>query len=58
MTPVFICGLILLIYLVIPPPHLNILVMGLDSRGDEGYEARTDSIMVLGIGPGQVLGIA
>jgi LCP family protein required for cell wall assembly len=54
LTPVFLCGLTLLVYLVFPPPRLNILVLGVDGRKGEGYDSRTDSIMVLGINPGQL----
>jgi LCP family protein required for cell wall assembly len=51
MTPVFCCGSTLLLYLIFAPPQINILILGLDSRGSEGALARTDAIMVLGIDP-------
>ncbi len=54
MTPVFCCGWSLLIYLIFPPPPTDILILGLDSRAGEGAAARTDSIMLLGINPGQL----
>jgi len=38
-------------YLLIPPPAMNILVVGMDSRGNEGAVARTDSIMVVNVSP-------
>jgi LCP family protein required for cell wall assembly len=41
----------LLAYLVFPPPQTDILILGLDAREGEGYMARTDSIMLLGIDP-------
>lgn len=49
--PVFLCGLTLVFYLVFPPPQTDILVMGLDSREGEGWLARADSIMLVGINP-------
>lgn len=45
------CATWLLIYTLFPPPHSNILVMGLDSRPGEGYVTRSDSIMVIGVNP-------
>lgn len=53
-TPVFLCGLILVIYLVFPPPPMDILILGLDARPGEGFGTRTDSIIVLGVNPGHV----
>jgi LCP family protein required for cell wall assembly len=52
--PLFCCGLMTLTYLVFPPPRLNLLVMGLDSRGAEGYISRTDSLMLVGANPAQL----
>lgn len=52
--PVFCCGLTLLIYLVFPPLHVDILVLGVDGRDAEGYISRTDSIMLLGIDPARL----
>src|SRR5690242_15030339 len=49
--PVFCCGITLLTYLVFPPRHLDILILGVDSRPGEGFVARTDSIMLLGLDP-------
>jgi LCP family protein required for cell wall assembly len=49
MIPVFLCGLSLIAYLVFPPAPLNILVVGVDGRGNEGFLSRTDSIMILGV---------
>lgn len=51
LTPVFCCGVTLLIYLVFPPPHIDILILGVDSRPGEGFVSRTDSIMLLGLDP-------
>ncbi len=50
----FVCAASLAIYVVLPPAPLNILVMGLDSRGGEGTTTRTDSIMVVGIHPASI----
>ncbi len=44
------CIFSLVLYLVFPPAPLDILVMGLDSRPDEGNATRTDSIMLMGVG--------
>jgi polyisoprenyl-teichoic acid--peptidoglycan teichoic acid transferase len=54
LTPVFLCGLTLVIYLVFPPPQIDILVMGVDSREGEGWLARADSIILVGINPSQL----
>lgn len=54
MTPVFICGATLLLYVVFPPPPLDVLVLGVDARPGEGYITRTDSIMLLGLKPAQL----
>lgn len=51
LVPVFLCGLTLVFYLVFPPPQTDILVMGLDSREGEGWLARADSVMLVGINP-------
>jgi len=50
-TPIFLCGLSLVAYLLFPPPHVDILVMGLDSRAGQGMVSRSDSIMLVGIDP-------
>lgn len=47
--PVLLCGIFTLGYLLIPPPSMNILVVGMDSRGNEGAVARTDSIMIVNV---------
>jgi LCP family protein required for cell wall assembly len=52
--PVFVCGITLLAYLIFPPSDTNILIVGMDGRGNEGLLARTDSIMILGIRPSQL----
>jgi LCP family protein required for cell wall assembly len=49
--PVFLAGVGMVIYLVFPPQPLDIIVMGMDSRPGEGFEARTDSFMILGVDP-------
>lgn len=52
--PVFACGLTLLFYVLFPPQRLNVLILGVDGRQGEGYDSRTDSIMLLGVNPGQL----
>jgi LCP family protein required for cell wall assembly len=52
--PLFVCGATVLFYLIFPPARLNLLVMGVDSRGSEGYVARTDSLMLVGANPSQL----
>jgi LCP family protein required for cell wall assembly len=51
MIPMFLCGLGLVAYLLLPPPHVDLLVMGLDSRAGQGTVSRSDSIMLVGIDP-------
>lgn len=51
LLPLFICGAVIVLYLVFPPPHIDLLVMGLDAREGEGAIARTDSILIVGIRP-------
>lgn len=53
---VTVCGCIgsLAIYLVAPVPATNIVVMGLDSRGNEGLVTRSDSIIVVGVQPSEL----
>ena len=53
-TPVFLCGLTFVFYLILPPPPMDILILGLDSRPGEGFATRTDSVILLGIDPGRV----
>ena len=53
-TPIFCCGLTLLTYLVFPPAHVDVLILGVDGRGAEGFVSRTDSIMLLGINPSRL----
>lgn len=47
------CMASLAFYIVFPPSPVDILIMGLDSRGNEGVVTRTDSIMVVSINPEQ-----
>jgi LCP family protein required for cell wall assembly len=44
----------LALYLLFPPPPVDLLIMGLDARGAEGVVTRTDSILVVGIKPAQL----
>jgi LCP family protein required for cell wall assembly len=53
-TPVFLCGLALVGYLVFPPGPTDILVLGLDSRPGEGFATRADTIVLLGINPARM----
>ena len=41
----------LLLYLIFPPPHTDILVLGVDSRSGEGWTTRADSIILVGVDP-------
>jgi len=54
LLPAFLCGLTLVIYLLFPPPPLNVLVLGVDGRGREGYQSRADSIMLVGVSPARL----
>lgn len=49
--PALLCGLSLVIYLLLPPAHTDILVIGVDSRAGEGWQTRADSIMLVGVDP-------
>lgn len=53
-TLLFLCSITasIALYITFPPAPIDILVMGLDSRGNEGAIARTDSIIVVGVNPG------
>ena len=48
-APMLLCGVLTLGFLLLPPPPIDILVIGMDSRGNEGAVARTDSIMVINV---------
>lgn len=48
-TLLILCVSSLAIYWIMPPPSLNILVLGLDAREGEGKSTRADSIMILGL---------
>lgn len=48
---VLVCAASMLVYIIIPQPNLDILILGLDSREGEGWAGRTDSVMLLGIHP-------
>jgi LCP family protein required for cell wall assembly len=52
--PILMCGVFTLGYLLIPPPSMNILVVGIDSRGNEGAVSRTDSIMIVNVNADRV----
>lgn len=53
LIPLFVCGALITISLVFPPPPLDIIVLGVDARGNEGWVARTDSILLVGVRPSQ-----
>lgn len=48
------CGVLTLGFLVFPPPPMDVLIVGMDSRGNEGAVARTDSIMVVNLNADKV----
>lgn len=50
----FACTASFALYIAFPPASTDILVMGLDSRGNEGYVTRSDSIMVVGVNPSRM----
>ena len=52
--PLFACGIVTVIYLVLPPAPTDILLLGLDARDGEDVLARTDSILMLGIDPSRL----
>src|SRR5215207_4060071 len=52
--PIFLCGLCLVAYLVIPPPPLDVMVLGVDARPGEGLLTRTDSIVLVGLQPARL----
>jgi LCP family protein required for cell wall assembly len=41
----------LLFYVLLPPPPLDLLILGLDARPNENYATRTDVVMIMGIQP-------
>jgi LCP family protein required for cell wall assembly len=47
----FLCGLSLVAYVIFPPPPLDILILGLDARPDEGTVTRADSIILMAVHP-------
>jgi LCP family protein required for cell wall assembly len=50
----FACTASIALYIAFPPSPINILIMGLDSRGNEGRITRTDSIMIVGVYPAKM----
>ncbi|MBZ0276535.1 MAG: LCP family protein [Anaerolineae bacterium] len=52
--PVFVSGVWAVLYLVFPPPHLDILVLGLDDRQSTHFAGRTDAIILLGVDPARL----
>lgn len=51
LTPLLACPLCLLVYVIFAPAHFDILLLGLDSRGTEGWVARADTVMLVGVQP-------
>ncbi len=45
--------LMLVMYRLAPPPRLNILILGLDSRPGEGVATRTDTLILATVDPSQ-----
>lgn len=45
----FLCALVLVLYVLFTPAPINILIVGLDAREGEGVMARTDAIAILGV---------
>ncbi|MFC1959938.1 LCP family protein [Chloroflexota bacterium] len=54
MLPVFLVGMLLVVYLLFPPPQQNVIILGLDARPGEGYTTRTDAIMLMGVQPAEL----
>lgn len=52
--PLAACTLFSFVYLLIPPPPMDLLILGIDARPGEGYVTRTDAIMLLGVKPRQM----
>lgn len=42
----------MLLYVVFPPEPVDILILGVDARPNDSYVARTDSVMLLNVSPG------
>jgi LCP family protein required for cell wall assembly len=51
LAPLLACPLCLLVYVIFAPAHFDILVLGIDSRGAEGWVARADTVMLVGVQP-------
>ncbi|GAB4575071.1 MAG: hypothetical protein Kow0077_24750 [Anaerolineae bacterium] len=54
LLPVALAGVFLVVYLLFPPPAVNVLILGMDARPGEGFMARTDSVMVMGVKPSRL----
>lgn len=50
----FLCGAGSVVYLLFPPPHIDIVVLGVDSRDGDGWVTRADSIMLIGADPSRL----
>ena len=53
-VPAAMCIVSLVIYIILPLPHTDILVLGVDSRDGDGWATRADSIMLIGIDPNRL----
>ena len=53
-VPAVLCIASLVIYIILPFPHTDILVLGVDSRDGDGWVTRADSVMLVGIDPNRL----
>ncbi len=51
LAPLLLCALSGIVYVILPPPPVDVLILGVDARPGEGYVTRTDTIMLLGVRP-------
>lgn len=54
MAMIFACGSCGVLYILIPPPPLTLLITGVDARNGEGYQTRTDSVILANFAPSRV----
>ncbi|MCB9452085.1 MAG: LCP family protein [Anaerolineaceae bacterium] len=54
LATLFCIGLFTVLYLVFPPPHLDILILGMDDRSSGSFAGRTDAILLLGVDPARL----
>ncbi len=46
-------ALLVVLYVVAPPPRTNVLILGIDARAGEGVVTRSDTIILATVDPGQ-----